>query len=333
MDHSANIVHCFEQLVDKQTISTDTNASFRIRTYRTIIKDVKETFSDTPITTVDVFTGRKGYGKSSLQRIQEIIDTGTLKELLDTSEDGYERHQCIKDLTRVIGIGAVKARKIYDSGGSVALLHNAYQQKDASVLNPFKLTTQQLLGFKYIEDLNKRIPRDIIAGFETTLNQYCVSHQRYTSQVCGSYRRGQVDSGDIDVLITSDTWDTEQHARDGLVHLLQHLCSSNYLVDHMTEPKRVKTKYMGFLNIPALGYVCRIDIRSVVHTHYPFALAYFTGSKEENMRLRHSAKRQGFKLSEYGLENQQDNTKHIFVSNEEELYASLNEAYVLPTNR
>ncbi len=44
-----------------------------------------------------------------------------------------------------------------------------------------------------------------------------------------------------------------------------------------------------------------IDLRVVGIEQFPYALMYFTGSKEHNVRLRGIAKKIGFKLNEYGL--------------------------------
>lgn len=331
MNHAQTIIENFNQLIERQSISGDKNASFRIRTYKNIIKDIQESFSDTPIDDIHVFEGRKGYGKSSLARIQEIINTGTLCELSNTLPEQTEHEKQIQELIQIIGIGPVKAKKIVALGGTLSSLKDAYDKQHLDVLKPFQLTQSQLLGFKYIEDMKKRIPQFAIQAFEADMLN--ITGQHYDASVCGSYRRGQDDSGDIDVLITSSLWQNDTHAKQGLKHFLEQLCKADYLVDHMTEPKKVKTKYMGFIKLPSLDYVCRIDIRSVIPQQYPFALAYFTGSKEENLRLRNSAKKQGFKLSEYKLERLDDSTQHILIQTEEELYTVLNESFVPPTQR
>src|SRR5206468_11486877 len=47
------------------------------------------------------------------------------------------------------------------------------------------------------------------------------------------------------------------------------------------------------------GY--QIDLRVVDDADFPFALHYFTGSKEHNIAVRHLANTQGLTLNEYGL--------------------------------
>src|SRR6202000_860698 len=43
------------------------------------------------------------------------------------------------------------------------------------------------------------------------------------------------------------------------------------------------------------------DLRVVTNEHYPFALAYFTGSKEHNIAIRTRALARGWTLNEYRL--------------------------------
>ena len=59
-----------------------------------------------------------------------------------------------------------------------------------------------------------------------------------------------------------------------------------------------------------------VDIRVVADKEYPFALHYFTGSKEHNVHMRRIANEQGYKLNEYGLFRESDNAR---VSCREEL--------------
>ena len=89
---------------------------------------------------------------------------------------------------------------------------------------------------------------------------------------------------------------------------------------------------MGFLRVPGYARACRIDIRAVLYRTHATALAYFTGSSDENVRLRGIALRKGMKLNEYGL-TQNDTGEPIPLGSEEELYEALGEAYVHPALR
>ena len=53
-----------------------------------------------------------------------------------------------------------------------------------------------------------------------------------------------------------------------------------------------------------------IDIRLISKKSYPYALLYFTGSKKTNTFMRNQAIKQGYKLSEYGLYDKNNNIFH-----------------------
>jgi DNA polymerase (family 10) len=72
------------------------------------------------------------------------------------------------------------------------------------------------------------------------------------------------------------------------------------------------------------------DLRIVNKEEFPYALMYFTGSKEHNVRLRGIAKKKGLKLNEYGLFAGE---KPIKLKSEEEIYHMLGLAYVVPELR
>ncbi len=49
----------------------------------------------------------------------------------------------------------------------------------------------------------------------------------------------------------------------------------------------------------------------VSDTEYPFALAYFTGSKEHNIVMRQRAIQRGLRLNEYGLFKSKEETRDV----------------------
>lgn len=58
-------------------------------------------------------------------------------------------------------------------------------------------------SFRYFDDFEKKIPRTEIIQIEGVLKDAVKEISRdYLVTICGSYRRGKEESGDIDVLIT-----------------------------------------------------------------------------------------------------------------------------------
>ena len=148
--------------------------------------------------------------------------------------------------------------------------------------------------------------------------------------VAGSYRRGKATCGDVDILIFHPNIITEAQAKKKsplkqFVAKLVETCSAEQV-------SMGKTKYMGLFNWPInTQRILKADIRFVPEESYISALAYFTGSKENNLEMRRKAKKMGFKLNEYGLFDSYG--KRISFASEKELFKHLELPYKGPTKR
>ncbi|MDX1386037.1 MAG: PHP domain-containing protein, partial [bacterium] len=74
----------------------------------------------------------------------------------------------------------------------------------------------------------------------------------------------------------------------------------------------------------------QVDLRVVNDREFPFALLYFTGSKEHNTVLRQIAKKKGLKLNEYGLFK---GKKNLPAKTETDIYQTLGLHYIPPELR
>ena len=180
-----------------------------------------------------------------------------------------------------------------------------------------------MIGLKYLEDFEKRIPRSEIDIFHGIINEIIFNlNPDIIYNICGSYRRGNDDSGDIDVLISHPS-DTKY-----LTKLVKVLKDANICIDDLTS--KGNKKYMGVCKI--LQIPRRLDIRYIEYESYYAALLYFTGSKEFNVRIRKLALARGFSLNEYGLINK-DTDEKIILTSEHELFDILEIDYIEPTCR
>jgi DNA polymerase (family 10) len=75
----------------------------------------------------------------------------------------------------------------------------------------------------------------------------------------------------------------------------------------------------------------RIDIRLIPSNSYPFAILYFTGSKQTNTYMRNQAIKLNLKLNEYGLFDKDNNP--ILLKTEEDIFNYLNIEYKHPNQR
>lgn len=112
-----------------------------------------------------------------------------------------------------------------------------------------------------------------------------------TYEIVGSYRRGKSESGDIDVIITSE----DPVVFDKFINqLLEDQIITNVL-------SRGKTKSLVVSKIPSSKFHRRLDLLYTRPREYPFAVLYFTGSKGFNTVMRGHALKKGFSLNEHGL--------------------------------
>lgn len=251
-----------------------------------------------------------GVGKKSLQRIDEILETGKLKEIQNNLNN---LSSIINNLDKVFGIGRSKAKDIIKK-------YKISSIKDLQKIAPDSDLPHSIkVGLKYYDKIKENIPRKEIDDIHNYI------HNLYPDlffTICGSYRRLKPTSNDIDIIVVSKN--TEDFNK-----LIDLLIEKKFIVASLTS-KDVKTKYMGLCKIHK--YIRRIDIRIIKPESYFYALLYFTGSKEFNQKMRQKAISLNYKLNEYRLENLKNN-KTFKVSSEKEIFDLLNMSYIPPELR
>ena len=210
----------------------------------------------------------------------------------------------------------------------------------------------QLVGLKYLADIEMRIPRYEIVEIEKVLKKFCnLVNSDLHITICGSYRRGNPDSGDIDVLISHPSiLESSDMNQPYLRCLIHHLTECGFLIDHLTMVGN--TKYMGICKLNTCGNSLgrRIDIRFVPWNSYAAAILYFTGSKDFNTNMRSIALSKGYTLNEYGIyklvEQKVEGGKkgknkrkkyvkgdRVFAKSEKDIFKILDMEYKQPTER
>jgi DNA polymerase (family 10) len=74
-------------------------------------------------------------------------------------------------------------------------------------------------------------------------------------------------------------------------------------------------------------------LRAVSSAEFPFALAYFTGSKEHNVAIRGRALDYGLSLNEYGFTSTKDGVSVPEIEDERDIYRTLGLDYIEPELR
>lgn len=245
------------------------------------------------------------------EKVLEFITTGQIKGVPITTNTA-QTTPILQELQHIYGIGPVKARELVNKHGITTM--------NQMSMNLHLLNDKQRIGFKYWQTDLLRIPRQEIVQHEA------IYRQIYTNfTITGSYRRGSPTSGDIDILLT--------HPKNNakcFQQFIDSLIDRGYFIDTLAYGPK---KYMGYASIPQ-GITRRIDVIYCSPTEYPFALLYFTGCGEFNIKMREYAKTKGYRLNEKGLFDIATDKKvaHPFT-NEKSIFDFLGITYVEPELR
>ena len=250
----------------------------------------------------------KGVGKSTGEIIDEVLKTGYSTRLMELETIFSERKKFVDHFTSFFGIGPVKANELYSS--KLRTVEDIYYKGN--------LTQAQKLGIEWNDHTKIRINRDEMDEIAKEIGKR-LNNMNITFDIAGSYRRLEVTSGDIDVLIKSNN----NLKMDDIILVLDGLLPATLAVG--------PTKFMGIIKLSENHNGHRIDIRLVHHISYPYALFYFTGSKNFNILVRQRAIDLGYYLNEYGLYDNK-NTFIICLS-ENDIFNKLGLQYVEPHNR
>ena len=255
-----------------------------------------------------------GIGKSISDHIIQIQKTWTIKD--SKKYFSNKKVNKIKEISGVLGIGPVLAKKIISSKiNSIKDLRQAVKE------GGIKLTNYQTIGLKYYNKLSKKIPRKEILSFDKYISKKIKEINKkkelLTYAVAGSYRRKLKESGDIDLIIGY------KNTKDYVKMVLRML---KYIIIDKLNEGRSKIHCL----IKWKDRVRKLDIIFLPHTSFIPGLLYFTGSKEHNIKMRRRAKDLGFTLNRYGLFK---GKKKLKAESEKDFFRILKMKYLDPEKR
>ncbi len=319
MDKKELILNKLESL--KKIYQQNEDKKWNLKALSTAINSIKK-YDDVILSGSQLRNELKGVGEKISKRIDEILETGTLKEL-----DGIDiENNDLNNLLLITGVGLVRAKKWVSMG-----IHNLDQLKEAIANKKIKSTHHIDIGIKYYYDFQQKIPRSKIDIIKNLLHTYIKKvDKNLVFEICGSYRRGALESGDIDVLISNSNYINNISSQNYLRKIVKELTKNNLIVDNLTSEGT--TKFMGVCKINDFDNAIRIDIRVVDYQSYFAALIYFTGSKNFNVYLRNKALEHNYTLNEYSLTNMIDGTIKM-LNSENEIFDLFNIPYLSPIER
>lgn len=248
-------------------------------------------------------------GTSLAYDIDEYLTTGQITRLQQLEQSHADRSQIIKLFMSIHGIGSVTANKFYDRG--YRTLEDLWFKA--------RLTSAQRLGIEYSEHLKLKIPREEMDLINNQLNAI-FQPLNLEWLITGSYRRGEPESGDIDVLI-------KQKPGITLADIVDQLKKAGLLVGDLALGA---SKYLGIIQLPEFN-AHRIDLLLIPEHNWAYAILYFTGSQRFNILIRQRAKDLGLRLNEYGLFDEQGNLYP--ADTEQQIFEYLGVKYLSPIER
>ena len=228
-----------------------------------------------------------GIGKAIADKLKEYGETGSVEYLRKLEE---EVPPGLLEFMRIPGLGPRTAKDIYDALGITNLndLEAALRDGRLRKVSRIKARTEENIQ-KGLEALKGRGsgPRTLLPTAMATSDSI-VGVLEGLSQVekissAGSVRRRCESIGDLDIVVASG--DPEP--------VMDAFCEMGSVREVIA---RGETKSSIRTNDGI-----QVDLRVVEPQHYGAALAYFTGSKAHNVRMRALALKQGLTLNEYGL--------------------------------
>ena len=259
---------------------------FKIRAYQNAARSIEAfgaSFSD--LQNQETLEKIPGVGKAIAAKISELATTGGLKFL---DELRAEFPSAILELFSIPGLGAKKIKALYEQLkiSSIADLQTACESGQVAKLPGFGETTQTKIC-NAIANRTKHVGSfqfgEIAAEAEHLRSDLAAHPDASQVSVAGSFRRRKEIVRDLDFIVASKSPEA----------ITEFFCA-HPLVERLIARGPTKTSVR-------LKSGIQCDLRVISNVEYPFALNYFTGSKEHNIVMRNRALHRGWTLNEYRL--------------------------------
>ena len=263
----------------------------------------------------------KGFGEALQEKVTTLVTTGRLpyyENLKASLPPG------LVEMLGLQGVGPKKVKRLYDELGiqSIEQLEAACKDGKIAALDGFGEKSQakilEAIAFRRQFASRHRLI-DALVVAEPVLESLRGHPDVIRCSTAGSLRRWKEVIGDIDFLVSSKN-------------------PAAVIEFFVSQPGIHTVMAKGDTKASVLlGDGIQADLRVVSDVEYPFALAYFTGSKEHNIVMRQRAIARGLRLNEYGLFRSQEETRdpalRVECHDETDIFAELGLPYITPELR
>jgi len=261
-----------------------------------------------------------GIGEHIREKITTLITEGHLKYYDDLKK---KIPHGLLEMIRIPGLGPKKAKSLYEhlKVDSVEKLEKACRDGKVAKVEGFgEKSAQKILeGIEHAKKYSERhLYDEAWTAAQAIVAKLKKRKEIQKCEIAGSLRRCRETIGDVDVLVSSK--DPEA--------VMEHFTK-------MPEVETVLSKGETKSSVNLKGTGIQVDIRVIAENAFPFALHYFTGSKEHNILMRQRAQAMAMKLNEYGLFKEEKGGREspVACKSEEEIFKTLKLDYIPPEIR
>jgi DNA polymerase (family 10) len=263
----------------------------------------------------------RGIGDALSQKITTLVTTGKLPYLEDLRASIPAG---LVQMLRLPGLGPKKVKALHDTLqiDSIEKLKAACEAGEVAKQRGFGAKTQQKIldGIVYLDQVGHRVRIDLALPLgEALLEQIRQFPGVVRSELCGSLRRRKETVADLDILVSSAD---AQPIMDRFVKIPEAV--------QVLAQGPTKSSVVAAMHVRGEKVTLQADLRVVTDEQFPFALHYFTGSKEHNIRMRQRAIDRDLTLNEYALANDK---RSVACKTEADIFAALGLAYIPPEMR
>ncbi|MBU3665429.1 MAG: DNA polymerase/3'-5' exonuclease PolX [Chthoniobacterales bacterium] len=292
---------------------------FKIRAYQNGARALEMLEGDLgTLVREDKLKGIPGIGEALREKITALVTTGKLPYYDDLRAQFPPK---LFELFDVPGLGPKKIKALYErlDVASFADLEKACKDGKVAGLEGFGAKTQEKL-LHALDTLKQGAGRHLAAVAASASRELLDDLRAHPDAIRlssgGSTRRRNETVHDIDIIVSTKNPDAISRA-----------FREHPLVERVLAAGDTKSSVM-------LKGGLQADLRVVSDDEYPFALMYFTGSKEHNIVLRGLAQDRGWTLNEYRLAPAKKGAPRIpEISEESDIYKLLGFDYIEPELR
>jgi len=317
-DTKQDVLDMLRDLAELTMLDEGDPQSFRVRAYESAAQAIAAQATDLGRLTTTELQKIEGIGKSTADKIRELLETGKVAKL----EGLRQKHPAsVVALLRIQGLGPKALQRLRAELGvqSIDDLRQVLADHKVRELKGFGQKSEDKLA-QAIARLDEqgsvgRTPISVALPLATRI----VARMREVEGVtqasyCGSLRRFSETIGDVDIVVAASAPEP----------VMQALVSMKF-VERVLVRGAAKTSVVTHRGT-------QVDLR-VVSTHQlGAALLYFTGSKGHNIKLRQRALSRGLTLNEYAL-SEIEGGKVVASETEEQIYRALGLPFIPPVLR